>query len=364
MWKKIGEIEAKCDRITNIPLMPEYAQKLHAVFLAKGALATTAIEGNTLSEEEVMGIVKGEAKIPEVKKYLQQEVENIIHGCNGIFKELKSGGDKRITVKEIKEYNALVLKDLPLEKGEKPGHIRQKEFGVPGYRGAPAKECQYLLDRMCEWLNEEIEPKGKELHFAYWLIKAILFHLYLVWIHPFADGNGRTARLLEFKCLLASGVPTPTAHLLSNYYNETRDEYYRQLSQASKSGGEIIPFISYAIDGFLEELNKHLNEITEQQIDVHWTSYVHEQFREKTKKIDRRRRQVALDLGKQKDFVPISKIRDLSAEAARRYGNLSIRSVSYDLKVLKELGLVIISGSKAMANRQKILGLLPQTMKR
>jgi hypothetical protein len=77
---------------------------------------------------------------------------------------------------------------------------------------------------------------------VYAILKAMVAHLYLAWTHPFGDGNGRTARLIEFHILLSAGVPSPAAHLFSNHYNQTRAEYYRQLDRASKSGGH--PFLS------------------------------------------------------------------------------------------------------------------------
>ena len=73
------------------------------------------------------------------------------------------------------------------------------------------------------------------------ILSAILAHLYLAWIHPFGDGNGRSARLLEFGVLLTGRVPTVAAHLLANFYNDTRSEYYRQLRIASESGGDVVP---------------------------------------------------------------------------------------------------------------------------
>jgi len=78
------------------------------------------------------------------------------------------------------------------------------------------------------------------------------------WIHPFGDGNGRTARLVEFQILLQAGIPSPAAHLLSNHYKQTRTEYYRQLATASRSGGNILPFIEYAVGGFVDGLKEQL----------------------------------------------------------------------------------------------------------
>lgn len=139
------------------------------------------------------------------------------------------------------------------------------------YRGAPAADCEFLLGRLCEWLNsEEFAAPDEELKVPLALVKAVVAHIYLAWIHPFGDGNGRTARLVEFHILLASGVPVPAAHLLSDHYNLTRSQYYRELAKASKSGGDILPFIAYALNGFLDGIREQIKRVREQQMRVAW----------------------------------------------------------------------------------------------
>lgn len=142
------------------------------------------------------------------------------------------GKDCTITLDRINWFNAMVLRDLHLEEGVEPGIIRRHSVGVADYRGAPHQDCEYLLNRLCEWINS---LKSTNNSVAYATIRAILTHLYLAWIHPYGDGNGRTARLIEFQILLGVGMPTVACHLLSNHYNQTRSEYYRQLSLASKT---------------------------------------------------------------------------------------------------------------------------------
>ena len=61
---------------------------------------------------------------------------------------------------------------------------------------------------MCEWLNGSAFSGDGAMRIPVAIIKASLAHLYLAWIHPFGDGNGRTARLCEFLVLVTSGVPT------------------------------------------------------------------------------------------------------------------------------------------------------------
>ncbi|MCY3923933.1 MAG: Fic family protein [bacterium] len=78
--------------------------------------------------------------------------------------------------------------------------------------------------------------------------------------HPFADGNGRTARLLEYAILARSGVvPFPAALLLSNHYNLTRDRYYRELEAADRSG-TITGFVQYAVQGLVNGLREQTDE--------------------------------------------------------------------------------------------------------
>jgi Fic family protein len=72
-------------------------------------------------------------------------------------------------------------------------------------------------------------------------------------IHPFGDGNGRTGRLIEFYILLRSGAPIITSHILSNFYNETRPEYYRQFENARKKK-DLTEFLQYAVLGYRDGL--------------------------------------------------------------------------------------------------------------
>src|SRR4029077_5844142 len=127
----------------------------------------------------------------------------------------------------ICRYNAMILKDLAVGEGVVPGEVRRDERVVGRYRCAPAEDCRFLLDALCAWLNSGKfkHEDGNEIICG--LIKAILAHLYLVWIHPFGDGNGRTPRLLEVQFLIEAGAPTDAVHLLSNHYNDTRAQYYR-----------------------------------------------------------------------------------------------------------------------------------------
>ena len=153
LWFQLGEVQAKCEQVTGVPLLPEVEEHLIQVFLAKGASATTAIEGNTLSEEEALELIRGELELPPSREYLGQEIRNIVNACNVIADGVLSGDPARMTVAGIKELNALVLHNLPLNEDVLPDVIRRHDVGVGRYRGAPPQDCEYLLNELCNWLN-------------------------------------------------------------------------------------------------------------------------------------------------------------------------------------------------------------------
>jgi Fic family protein len=334
----LGEASSKCAHISGVPLLPGVATELYKLYLTKGALATVAIEGNTLTEEEVSKHLEGKLDLPQSKAYLQQEVDNIIKACDSIADNLLDGKPKDLSVELIKFYNEMVLDGLKLDEGVTPGEIRKHSVGVWTYRGAPAEDCKYLLEKLCEWLKEFTPPSDDE-KMIYGIIKAIICHVYLAWIHPFGDGNGRTARLLEFHILISCGVPDLSAQLLSNHYNMTRTDYYKQLDASHKSGGDIFPFILYAIIGFTDGLSEQINIIRSQQVHVHWKDYIHEKFSNKDGKAEVRRRRLIIDLSALLKPIPLAELRYISPRIAEAYAVLTDKTLNRDINALIKMGL-------------------------
>jgi len=360
IWLDLGEIASKCEHLVNLPLLPETREQMHRVYLAKGVAATTAIEGNTLSEADVRKAVEGKLKVPSSKEYQKQEVDNIIAACNSIGKAIVSLDPPRITAELISSYNQHVLEGLPLDKDIVPGELRGHQVVVGDvYRAPNAADCGYLLEKLCAWLQGEDFKATKGRKTVYAIIKAIIAHLYLVWIHPFGDGNGRTARLLEFLVLLAAGIPSPAAHLLSNHYNQTRSEYYRQLNLASKSGGDIMPFLRYAVRGFVEGLHEQMEFVWDQVWMTVWRDHVNERFLNRTHLSDARQKQLALDLAVKADWVAVAEIPELTPPLAKAYAGKTAKTVQRDLNQLEKMNLITREGRKVRARREVILSFLP-----
>lgn len=357
-WMLLGEAVSKTEHIAGVPLEPAAAKFLHSVYLAKGALATTAIEGNTLTEEEVQKHLEGTLELPPSRQYLGQEIDNIVEACNDIGQKVINGDCGPIRIDELYEYNKLVLRNLPLQEDVVPGEIRQHSVVVGRYRAAPAEDCEFLLAKYCEWFGNLQLPKGQEKPLS--ILVAVLSHLLFVWIHPFGDGNGRTARLIEFRYLLQAGFPTPAAHLLSNFYNLTRNEYYRNLDIASRAGG-FEKFVHYAVQGLVDQLREQLDYIRFQQWEATWRNHVYDSFK-KGSTAHLRRRRLVLELSKiteNEGWVKISEIPQVSAKLAPDYLTKTNKTLIRDLNTLVEMDLIQIKDRKARANKRVILAFLP-----
>lgn len=366
-WVALGEANSKCEHLAGAPLKPDTADELHRLYLVKGVLATTAIEGNTLTEEEVHALIDGTLRLPESKEYLAREVQNILDASNEILEKIKNRETEPITPSLIKRFNAAVLDDLELDDHVTAGRYSGVQVGAGRYKGAPVEDSEYLIDRLCAWINgPDFEaPPGKEL--IYGIIKAALTHLYLVWIHPFGDGNGRTARLLEVKILMEAGAPSSAAHLMSNFYNSTRSEYYRKLSDTSGSGGDALIFLTYAINGFVEEIREQVQAVLGQSWDVSWENFVHECFQGRRSPAQVRRRHLTLAISavpSDDGWIAISRLRTITPELAVEYSGKTRKTLTRDVNELVRVKLVDRVGQKVRARRERMLGFRSITLPR
>ncbi len=120
-----------------------------------------------------------------------------------------------------------------------------------------------------------------------------------------------------------------------------------------------MPFIEYAVFGFVDGLKAQLDAILHQQWDVAWENYVHDFFRDKTGKADERRRHLVLDLSKLDIPVPLPKLREISPRMAGYYATKSQRTISRDVNALVKMGLVEKTPEGIRPMRETILAFLP-----
>lgn len=359
-WMLLGEARSKCEHLAGAPLRPDVAERLYTIAMVKGAQATTAIEGNTLTEEQVAGILAGTFKAPPSRAYQEREVRNVLDALQEIADQITTGAPPTITKQLICEYNRRLLDGTEHEPDAVPGEVRRHEVLVATYRGAPAEDCEFLLDRLSEWLEDEVfKSDDPEIGFALAIARAVYAHLYMAWLHPFGDGNGRTARLLEFLILTRSGMaPLPTAHLLSNHYNLTRDQYYRELEKASRSR-QTVGFVTYAIQGFVDGLREQIEEVRALQFQVAWINYVHEVMNQFPSSPARDRQRTLVLAMPADETTAKSDLSALTPKLAGAYASKGPRTLSRDLNRLRSAGLVRRRGAGWIANQAIIRAFLP-----
>lgn len=335
-----GESYSLVKAITHTHVLPKDYEDLRQLSLHKGALSTTAIEGNTLSDEHIIKMKEGK-KLPESIQYQGIEVKNILDAFNAILDETVNQNDEQlITPALILRYHELVGKNLNEHFAANPGEFREKNVMVGSYVCPDFNDVPKLVENYCEFLKREFKFRsGKEQNedeFINTFIEAIVAHVYLEWIHPFSDGNGRTGRLIEFYILSRAGNPDVVLHILSNHYNKTRPEYYRHLDKASKSG-DLSDFIEYAIIGYRDGLVQILEKIQRSQKHITWQKFVYDKFDDVDitgqKEVFKRKRSLALEIPIDKKFS-LEEIPNLNIALARLYSNVSEKTLLRDVNEL------------------------------
>lgn len=392
LWALLGQAVAFCEQVSGAVLPPAAVQALHTLYLVKGAKATTAIENNTLTEEQVGQALDDTLDLPPSQAYLGQEVRNVLDAFVDIQAKIEGGRPPRLTPEWIANANRAVLAGLEeqLEDGVVPGEVPAFPIGVGRYRAAPREDCGYLLDRLCRWLDEDdvpgpgaeppdVDRSGRPVgsaqasatpagyafrdprrrRIAQGVLKATLAHLYIAWIHPFGDGNGRTARLVEFMLLARAGVPLPSAQLMSNHFHLTRSRYYRELDRSSRARagrGDVFGFVEYAARGFVDGLAEQCKYVEGVQMELAWEHFVFQMFRdERQTPAARRRRDVVLSLTGVEEPVKKRRVRSLTPQLATQYADKTYKTLTRDLNWLVAADLIARGpdGYRARTERMK-----------
>ncbi|BAH32954.1 Fic family protein [Rhodococcus erythropolis] len=362
MWLGLGEAMSKCLHLAGVPLKPARAKKMAAVSLARGVHATTAIEGNTLTAEQVEEIVAhGSASVGKSREYQEREVQNVLAAILDIDEALRAGQKLPITRARLEALNFQILDGIPDRPEVVPGKLRNHNVSAGSYLAPRKEDVPELVEQFVQWLanlraeiNAESSDQSK---FVNAVLAAILAHLYIAWIHPFGNGNGRLARLIEVQILSESGVvPIIATNLLSDFYNKTRNEYYLALDAAQ---GDVFAFVRYALNGFLDELRAQIEEVKAESVQIHWESYVHEIFRGQPSTETRtRQRELALSMPENVWITPREAI-ELTPRLARLYAKVGDRTPTRDLNDLMRVGLVRKDKRRYRAERNVIRAFIP-----
>ena len=211
----------------QIPEHSRALQRAQEEFYYLQIYHTTAIEGNTLTLEQMRSIMETGLAIGGKSILEHNEVLGMNAALHFINNTLMNRFGK-MTLNDILQVHKRVLGYVdPIEAGE----LRTTQVFVGGYVPPSSSEIEELLDDYVEWMNSEETGALHPVEFA------ALAHYKFIFIHPFLDGNGRTSRLIMNLILLRAGYP-PVIIKLSQ-----RQEYYETIKQANR--GDIRPFIRF-----------------------------------------------------------------------------------------------------------------------
>jgi Fic family protein len=360
---QLGQCDAMVEALSLAPLLPATRAQLHSLSMQRGAQATTAIEGNTLSDEEVERVARGES-LPPSKEYEQREVRNILGAFNALLKEIiDDNKTELISPTLLLRFHEMIGRDLGEPFAAIPGRFARSQRVVGPYRAPAPDDVPALVERLCTWIREEFHfPQQR---FSEAVIEAVVTHVYIEWIHPFDDGNGRTGRLVEFYILMRAGLPSVASHLLANFYSETRAEYYRQLQRA-KQEQSLSDFLVYAVTGLRDGLTRAMHEAQRNAREQMWQVLVYDKFGERVKKrrdVFRRQRDVALALPLDRD-IRFVEVKTLTPRLATAYSDATERMILRDLTELERLELIVRGPGLVRANSDLLSSTFARRRKR
>lgn len=222
--KYITEIEKNRFQVSSVKLSKSIANKLRKNSKKKSSYASNKIEGNPLSEKQVDEVIDNDERKHFMKP--EQEVRNYFLALNFLEKKIKK--KEEFSKQLILDVQKLVEKGAAKEKiglrGPMPPGVLfavyDSQTGRPDY--IPPEYCDIpkLLDELVEYVNTTDDHP---------LIVAAIVHYQLVTIHPFEDGNGRTARLLSGYIMDLNGYGFNGIGSLEEYFAYDIDEYYESI---------------------------------------------------------------------------------------------------------------------------------------
>lgn len=222
--KKILEIDENRFSFNTIKLPTIKSNKLRKNSKKKSSYASNKIEGNPLSEKQANDVIDSDPHRHFLKP--EQEIRNYFLALN--FLEEKLNKKEKFSKKLILQTQKIVEKGASKEKiglraPMPPGFlfaVYDSSTGKAEYIPPEANEVDELLDELVEYVNTSDDHP---------LIIAAVVHYQLVTIHPFEDGNGRTARLISGYILDYFGYGFNGIGSLEEYFSYDVDEYYSSL---------------------------------------------------------------------------------------------------------------------------------------
>lgn len=262
--KYITEIDKNRYSVSSIKLSKSVANKLRKNSKKKSSYASNKIEGNPLSEKQVDEVIESDERKHFLKP--EQEVRNYFLALE--YLEEMARKEQHFSKKLILDVQKLVEKGAGKEKigfrGPMPPGVLfavyDSKTGNPDYIPPEYIDIPELIDELVEYVNTTDDHP---------LIVAAIVHYQLVTIHPFEDGNGRTARLLSGYIMDLNGYGFNGIGSLEEYFAYDIDEYYDSIQMGLPalyySGRDNPPHSEIWINYFLRMVMLYSNKVCDLQ---------------------------------------------------------------------------------------------------
>jgi Fic family protein len=324
---------------STLPILPAWAARLNEDLIVRSIFGTAAIEGSPLTEPEVSALLTGRSN-PQP----QQEKEKVILNLSEAYRLAGVGGPRsgkadvvRLSENRIRTLHETIARGLdhdrylpgtyrygPVEVGDADHGGKYKPPKVP-------EDIPMLMARFVEWANSE--PLIGETPAV---VRAFLVHYHLALIHPFKDGNGRLARVVEAELLEAAGFRYVSL-MMSNFYYEHIDDYYRAFTRAERNDFDLTPFLTFCLGGLVRSLMDIHQRVSD---DVRRLALrKHYDDLETSRSITARQHALLLILLEDDRPFADSDLKSV-ARFAGWYGRVSARTIQRDLSKLVSLKLL------------------------
>lgn len=244
MLERLELKKARLDKLR--PIASVALDKLRESMMMEWTYHSNAIEGNTITLQETRVILSDGITIGG--KTLREHFETLNH--HEAITALEGMVQKKYTMKasDVMHIHGLVLQRIEKEFA---GRYRNAGVRITGANFTPpnALKVDNLMEELLGWVNEKNDVSL--------IVKAMMFHHRMVWIHPFFDGNGRTVRLMFNLLLMNAGYP-PAIIL-----QQDRKKYYDALNKANQGNCEklmlmVLQALERSLDIYLSHLeNNH-----------------------------------------------------------------------------------------------------------
>ncbi len=322
----IAEISRQVERYA-IRLEQEDGLRLRKANRIKTIHSSLAIEGNTLSEDEVGDIINGKTIVAPLRQI--QEVKNAIKTY-----ELYSTLDA-FSEKDLLKAHGVMMQALV----DDAGCYRRGGVGVFGEKGLvhlapPADRVPLLMSDLFHWL------KYSKDHL---LIRSCVFHFEFEFIHPFIDGNGRMGRL--WQSLILGKLHPLFEHLpVENMIYANQQAYYNAIA-ASTNMGQSGPFIDFMLNEIYKTLKDHQGEpisTTNQET----SSTIDEEFGIKFGDKFGTKFGTKFGINEKRILLMLHANPSVTAQDIAEQIGISLRGVEKQIKRLRDLGVISRQGSR------------------